>query len=300
VTITTGAALAPDDDAAPDAEDGDDAQDSDGAQPTASTPGPAVSLVVTSEVVAGISLTIAPDVVSATPAPISADGDGNGDATLHVSTRGDSDAPVRGATTRRGTAAARVPTGREAAGAAASPDAVTDDESTPGWAEGDGAPEPDNPLLSVIALTTPETPPAPPRVPVGDRLRAALPFTGPGLTGLGGVVLGCLVVGLGTAGDLALGGGLGAGFAVTFVLACVLVAGALRTRALAIAIVLPPLLFAGGYALETKSSGKTTGRREMALDVATSLALHAPLLFIGTALAVALVLIRLVVHLIRR
>ena len=89
-------------------------------------------------------------------------------------------------------------------------------------------------------------------------------------------------------------------FTATFLLGCVLVAGALRTRALAVAIVLPPLLFAGGYALETQSSGQTSGRREMALDVATSLALHAPALFLGTALAFAVVLVRVVVHLIRR
>ena len=67
-----------------------------------------------------------------------------------------------------------------------------------------------------------------------------------------------------------------------------------------VAMVLPPLLFAGGYALETRSGGQTTGRREMALDVATSLALHAPVLFVGTALAVAVVVVRVLVHLIRR
>jgi hypothetical protein len=137
-------------------------------------------------------------------------------------------------------------------------------------------------------------------VALADRLRAALPFTGPGLTGLGGVVLGCLVVALGAASDLALGAGLGLGFAATFLLGCLLVAAALRTRALGVAVVLPPLLFAGGYALETWNSGLTTGRREMALDVATSLALHAPLLFAGSAIAVVVVLGRLVVHLVRR
>jgi hypothetical protein len=137
-------------------------------------------------------------------------------------------------------------------------------------------------------------------VPFADRLRGAVPITGPGLTGLGGIVLGCLIVGLGAAGDLALGGGLGVGFATTFVLSCVLVAATLRVRALGVATVAPPLLFAGGYALETRTSGHTSGLREMSLDIATSLALHAPLLFIGTALAVAVVIVRLGVHLIRR
>jgi hypothetical protein len=156
------------------------------------------------------------------------------------------------------------------------------------------------PLLAATALTTTETPPTPPRVPLADRLRGAVPFTGPGLTGLGGIVLGCLIVGLGAAGDLALGDGLGVGFATTFLLGCVLVAATVRVRALGVAVVAPPLLFAGGYALETRTSGHTSGLREMALDVATSLALHAPLLFIGTAIAVAIALVRVAVHLIRR
>jgi hypothetical protein len=139
-----------------------------------------------------------------------------------------------------------------------------------------------------------------PPLALADRIRGALPFTGPGLTGLGAVILGCLVVGLGAFGDLALGDGLGGLFDVTFLLGCVLVASTVRTRALAVAMVLPPLLFAGGYLLESKSSGQTTGRREMALDVATSLALHAPLLFVGSALAIAIGLVRIVVRLIRR
>jgi hypothetical protein len=159
---------------------------------------------------------------------------------------------------------------------------------------------PVGPLLAATALTTTETPPAPPRVPLTDRFRGAVPFTGPGLTGLGGVVLGSLIVGLGAAGDLALGDGLGIGFATTFVLSCVLVPVALRIRALGVAIVAPPLLFAGGYAMETRASGQTSGLRQMGLDVATSLALHAPLLFVGTAVAVAAVLVRVAVHLIRR
>jgi hypothetical protein len=177
-------------------------------------------------------------------------------------------------------------------------------------------PQVDSPLLAVTAGSADDAPsnaagsdsdrsvgataPASPPVPWADRVRAGLPFTGPGLTGLGGVVLGCLVVGLGAAADLTLGDGLGVGFTATFLLGCLLVSAALRTRALAVAMVLPPLLFAGGYALETKDSGQTSGRREMALDVATSLALHAPVLFVGTALALAVVLVRVVVHLIRR
>jgi hypothetical protein len=259
VTITTGAALAPDDDAddSPDAEDGD----AGFSRETGTSGETGISHVFVPHVIAGISLTVAPDVVSeGLPTDPS---DVGGDESL--------------GTARNGGPA-----------------------EEPAQPNGDAAPEIDGPLLSVIALSTTESPPAPARVPLADRVRAGLPFTGPGLTGLGGVVLGCLVVGLGAAGDLALGHGLGVGFSTTFLLGCVLVACTLRTRALAIAIVTPPLLFASGYAWETRASGQTAGRREMALDVATSLALHAPVLFVGTAVAVAVVSVRVAVHLVRR
>jgi hypothetical protein len=134
----------------------------------------------------------------------------------------------------------------------------------------------------------------------GERLRAALPVTGPGLTGPGGVLLGSLIVGLGAIVDLAVGGSLGLGFTVTFVLACAVVAMAMRIRALATAVVLPPLLFAGAALMETKQSGVTSGNRQAALDVATSLALSAPALFLGTALALAVVLARLIARAVRR
>jgi hypothetical protein len=276
VTITTGAALAPDDDEPADAEDGDTATSLE----TGTSRATGLSHVFVPHVVGGISLTVAPDVVSDVLPTDGPDVDGDGSL---------------------GTA--RAPGSLDTARAPGSL----------GTAPGDGAaeslrdhlndrlaPEIDSPLVSVIALTTTEAPPAPPRAPLSGRLRAALPFIRPGLTGLGGVVLGCLVVGLGAGGDLALGHGLGTGFSATYLLGCVLVACALRTRALAIAVVLPPLLFAGGYALETMTGGQTAGRREMALDVATSLALHAPVLFVGTALAVAIVVFRVVVHLVRR
>jgi hypothetical protein len=163
----------------------------------------------------------------------------------------------------------------------------------------DAALEPDATVEPAMSLE-PDAALEPAASPTENRSRLALPFTGPGLTWLGGALLGCLVVGLGTASDLALGGGLGTVFNVTFLLGCVLVASAVRIRALAVAVVLPPLLFAAGYGLETKASGQTSGQRQMALDLATSLALQAPMLFIGTALAVAITLVRLGVHLIRR
>jgi hypothetical protein len=259
VTITTGAALAPDDGASSDAE----SRPAGPLLETDTSTENGIALAIAPDVVPGRSLTAAPDVVS------------------HL-------------------AQAVTPDVGSQVSLVVAPDLSTVEQPGPSPANEHLTPELDSPLLSVIALSTAETPPAPPRVPLPDRLRAGLPFTGPGLTGPGGVVLGCLVVGLGAAGDLALGHGLGMGFTATFLLGCVLVAAALRTRALAVAMVLPPLLYAGGCALETKTSGQTAGRREMALDVATSLALHAPALFIGTALAVAIVLGRVIVHLIRR
>jgi hypothetical protein len=264
VTITTGAALAPDDEPV-----GAEDEDSGILVDVGTSGEPSRSFVFVPHVIGGVSLTVAPDVlVEGLPSDAT---DGHGVDVI-----------------------------------GARPDSATDlgtaDESVPARPNDRVPPDAHNPLLTAqsTALSNTETPAASPPVPWADRVRAGLPFTGPGLTGLGGVVLGCLVVGLGAVADLALGGGLGVGFTATFLLGCVLVAAALRTRALAVAMVLPPLLFAGGYALETKNAGQTSGRREMALDVATSLALHAPALFVGTALALGVVLVRVVVHLIRR
>lgn len=258
MTITTGTALAPEDDEAPDT----DGVHTDIPFRSDTSHEAGVSLSTAPDVVTDISLSIAPDVVT--------------DVSLLIS-------PAVASGVALGVAALPTP----------------EEHAQPQLGD-HTRPEVDNPMLSIIALSTTETPPTSPRAPLSDRLRGAFPFTGPGLSWLGGVVLGCLVAGLGAAGDLGRGKGLGLGFTATFLVGCVLVPVALRTRALAVATVLPPLLFAGGYALETKTGGQTAGRREMALDVATSLALHAPVLFIGTALAVAVVLVRVAVHLIRR
>jgi hypothetical protein len=260
VTITTGAALAPDDEP-PGTEAAGISVEADTSRETGA------SFVFVPHVIGGISLTVAPDVINeGLPAEATVD-----DA-VHPTVHPADSRPVLSTVDR--------------------PPAEPPNDH-PGRAVG-------NSVRPVTGQTTTEEPPTSPPLTRADRVRAGLPFTGPGLTGLGGVVLGCLVVGLGAAGDLALGGGLGVGFTATFLLGCLLVAAMLRTRALAVAVVLPPLLFSGGYALETKTSGQTSGRREMALDVATSLAMHAPMLFLGTALAVAVVLVRVVVHLFRR
>lgn len=256
MTITTGAALAPDDEP-PGAEAAGISVETDRSGETGA------SFVFVPHVIGGISLTVAPNVINEGP-PAEA----TADDTAHS--------------------------------AHPRPELSTIDRSPAEPPNDHLALAVGNSVRSVTGPTTTEAPPTPAPLTGADRVQAGLPFTGPGLTGLGGVVLGCLVVGLGAAGDLALGGGLGEVFTAIFLLGCLLVAAMLRTRALAVAVVLPPLLFSGGYALETKTSGQTSGRREMALDVATSLALHAPVLFLGTALAVAVVLVRVVVHLFRR
>jgi len=256
VTITTGAALAPDDETP--------GTDDDGISVETDTSGETgASFVFVPHVIGGISLTVAPGVISE-----GVPGEPTDDDVIHLP--------------------------------AARPGPSTVDKSAAKRPTDHARSEAEKPVRSVTGLITTEAPPTSPPLTGPDRVRAGLPFTGPGLTGLGGVVLGCLVVGLGAEGDLALGNGLGVGFTATFLLGCLLVAATLRTRALAVAVVLPPLLFSGGYALETKSSGQTSGRRQMALDVATSLALHAPVLFLGTALAVAVVLVRVIVRLFRR
>jgi hypothetical protein len=259
VTITTGAALAPDDEP-PGSEDS-------GVSLEAGPPGETgASFVFVPHVIGGIALTVAPEVISEPLPGQTPDGEGDADVGRSADSR---------------------------------PRLSTVDQSRTAPPNDHLARAVGNLSHRTAAPTTADPPTSPSRT-TADWVRAGLPFTGPGLTGLGGVVFGTFVVGLGAAADLALGGGLGVGFTATFLLCCLLVAATLRTRALGVAVVLPPLLFAGGYALETKTSGQTSGRREMALDVATSLALHAPMLFLGTALAVAVVLVRGVVHLFRR
>lgn len=108
------------------------------------------------------------------------------------------------------------------------------------------------------------------------------------------------MVGLGSGFSLLSGGTLGRTFGGAFLLASALVPVALRARALATAVVLPPLLFLAARVLESKVGGYPSGIRATGLDVATSLALSAPLLFTGSLLAVAIVIVRLLLPVLRR
>jgi hypothetical protein len=129
------------------------------------------------------------------------------------------------------------------------------------------------------------------------RLRA---LRGEGLTAPGGVVLAVLLLAPGVALDRVLDGSFGTASSVAFVLAAVAAAAAVRIRALGTVAVLPPLLFVGAVGFLAWSSGNNRGRRELVLDVGTTLAVSAPVLFVGTATALSVVLGRLVVRLVRR
>ncbi len=123
---------------------------------------------------------------------------------------------------------------------------------------------------------------------------------GSGLTTPGAVLLGALLMGIGAMADLTFGEALGVGFAAMFLIASAAMALTLRVRSLASAVIAPPLLFAAATMLAAKSSGEVEGSRALAMDTATSLALTAPVLFGGTALAAVVAVVRLVPELARR
>jgi hypothetical protein len=130
---------------------------------------------------------------------------------------------------------------------------------------------------------------------VAPRVRAK-----PGLTTPGAVIVGGFLMGVGAMADLTFGGSLGVGFAAMFVIGSAVMALTLRVRSLASAFIAPPLMFAIATMLVGKLSGEVHGSRALALDTATSLALSAPVLFGGTALAAAIAVVRLLVAIARR
>jgi hypothetical protein len=120
------------------------------------------------------------------------------------------------------------------------------------------------------------------------------------VTGVGAVLLGVAVMMPGVLADYWGSGTFGGGSAVTFVLASGIAAAAVRRSALLTVTLLPPLLFAAGVTALALAGGQTDGNRELVLEVATTLALSAPALFLGTALALAVVLGRLTAGVARR
>ena len=123
---------------------------------------------------------------------------------------------------------------------------------------------------------------------------------GSGLTTPGAVLVGSVLVAMGAMADLVFGDSLGVGFAAMFVIASAGMALTLQVRSLASAVIAPPLMFAFATMLVGKLSGEVNGSRALALDTATSLALSAPVLFGGTALAAAIAVVRLATAAARR
>jgi hypothetical protein len=123
---------------------------------------------------------------------------------------------------------------------------------------------------------------------------------GSGLTTPGALLVGTVLVTLGAIADFAFGHSLGVGFAAMFVIASAVMALTLRVRSLASAVIAPPLMFAFATMLVGRLSGEVHGSRALALDTATSLALSAPALFGGTALAAAIAVVRLTTAVTRR
>lgn len=112
--------------------------------------------------------------------------------------------------------------------------------------------------------------------------------TGPALVAVGAAAMAC---GIGF--DLGSGVTAGAGTGLAFLLVAVAGPAVVRARSLATAVVTPPLLFAGAVATIARAGGANRGSREVVLDIGTTLALSAPLLFAGTLLAAAVAVTRL-------
>ena len=148
----------------------------------------------------------------------------------------------------------------------------------------------DAPAATSVVVTTP--PPATPGL-IG-RARAE------GATGPAVVAASALLVAGGVLLDLNRDATLGLGTGLAFVLAALAAPAVVRFRSLPTAAVLPPLLFVAGAAAIARLSGQNRGNREVVLDVATTLALSAPLLFCGAAAALLVVLVRVGRHLAAR
>lgn len=111
-----------------------------------------------------------------------------------------------------------------------------------------------------------------------------------------------LIVGVGLAAagiDVATGTGLRTAFAVCFVLACGLTAGAVHHEDLLAVVVMPPLLFlllatAGSVLDGGGSVGTWVVRRT--LDVVTAMVTEAPVLFVAEAAVLGVVLVRVALY----
>jgi hypothetical protein len=121
-----------------------------------------------------------------------------------------------------------------------------------------------------------------------------------GVTGPAVVALSVVLVACGVALDLRRDATLGLGTGVAFVLAALAGPAVVRLRSLVTALVLQPLLFCGAAAALARLGGQNRGSREVLLDVGTTLALSAPLLFAGMSAALVVALVRVGRHLAAR
>ena len=121
-----------------------------------------------------------------------------------------------------------------------------------------------------------------------------------GVTGPAVVAAAALLVALGAAVDLQHDRTLGAGTTVALLLAALGAPAVVRFRSLPTALVLPPLLVAAAATGIAELGGQDRGRRELVLDVGTTLALHAPTVFAAAAITVLVLVVRVGARIARR
>lgn len=105
---------------------------------------------------------------------------------------------------------------------------------------------------------------------------------------------------VGAASDTLFSDGAGLGLTIGFLVACAVMSVRVRMRSLAAAVLSGPLLFAAAIGVISWLSPEAQGFRHLVLDVATTLALSAPVLFSGTALTVVVAVVRLCTRLVAR
>jgi hypothetical protein len=133
-----------------------------------------------------------------------------------------------------------------------------------------------------------------------EGVRSPVRSTSADLTAAGVLAGAFVLVAAGTGVDMMTGRGPGLGLALTFLAACAAMAIRLPVRVVGAAVVAAPLLFASATAAIAVVSGDSRGLRHLGLDVATSLALAAPVLFGGTGIALAIALGRMTRAVLRR
>ncbi|CAO5181666.1 DUF6542 domain-containing protein [Frankia sp. AiPs1] len=136
----------------------------------------------------------------------------------------------------------------------------------------------------------------------GSRTRSGGPpptlFTGSrrGLTALGTALVVLVLGGVGAAIDTAAFGSLKYCFGMLFIGACVLVAVRVHTDDLLGVVIMPPLVYAlitigVGY-LHPSTGDGSTGLRDKAIDIASEMILHAPILLAAFVLVTLIALFR--------